>query len=241
MSEPVAWVVGGGSGIGEACVSSLAALGYRVAVSGRRADRIEAVAAAVSGAVAVPVDVADDASVASAVATIKAELGPVGVLVYSAGTNVTERFWRNSDAEALASVVDINLSGAIRAVQAVIGGMRERGDGLVVLVSSWAGWRFAPGVGVGYSASKTALGAVAETINAQERLNGIRATHFCPGEVKTEILYTRPVVPTEEQQALMLTPEDVGEAVAWVASQPARVCINELVITPTSNTSYSAP
>ncbi|MFT3889555.1 MAG: SDR family NAD(P)-dependent oxidoreductase [Arachnia sp.] len=240
MSESVAWVVGGGSGIGAACVSSLAELGYRVAVSGRRADRLAAVAAAVPGAVAIPADVSDDESMAAAVERIERELGPVAVLVYSAGTNVTERFWRTSDATALARVVDVNLNGAIRAVQGVVGGMRERGDGLILLISSWAGWRFAPGVGVGYSASKTALGAVAETINAQERLNGIRATHLCPGEVKTEILYTRPVVPTEEAQALMLTPEDVGEAVAWIAARPARVCINELVITPTTNTSYSA-
>jgi NADP-dependent 3-hydroxy acid dehydrogenase YdfG len=184
-------------------------------------------------------DVTSADSMRRAHEAVRAELGEVGVLVYSAGTNVTQRYWHNSDAEALAGVVDTNLNGAVRAIQQVIGGMRERGDGLILLISSWAGWRFAPGVGVGYSASKTALGAVAETVNAQERLNGIRATHLCPGEVRTEILNTRPVVPTEAEQALMLTPEDLGDAVAWIAGLPARVCVNELVITPTSNTSYA--
>jgi NADP-dependent 3-hydroxy acid dehydrogenase YdfG len=116
--------------------------------------------------------------------------------------------------------------------------MRDKADGLIVVISSWAGWRFAPAVGAAYSTSKTALGALVETVNAQERLNGIRATHLCPGEVKTEILKTRPIVPTEAEQELMLVPSDVGELVRYIAESPSRVCFNEVVITPTSNTSY---
>ncbi len=67
----------------------------------------------------------------------------------------------------------------------------------------------------------------------------MRATHLCPGEVETEILDTRPQPPSAEARALMLRPADVGEAIAWIAAQSARVCINELVITPTANTSYA--
>ncbi|MFV0452275.1 MAG: SDR family oxidoreductase [Propioniciclava sp.] len=240
MADQVAWIVGGGSGIGAGAARALAAAGMRVAISGRRADRIEEVCAGLPTpnhpAVA---DVTDPESLRRAHASIRDTLGEVDVLVYSAGTNVTERYWRNSDAEALAGVIDTNLNGAVRAVQLVVGGMRARGDGLVILISSWAGWRFAPGVGVGYSASKTGLAAVAETINAQERLHGIRATHLCPGDVRTEILATRPVVPSAEEQELMLTAEDVGAAVAWVAGQQPRICVNELVITPTANVSYA--
>ena len=240
MTGSVAWVLGGGSGIGAAAAQALARLGMRVAVSGRRPERIEEVVAGLATpGLAVVADVTSADSMRRAHEAGRAELGEGGVLVYSAGTNVTQRDRHNSEARALAGVVDTNLNGAVRAIQQVIGGMRERGDGLILLISSWAGWRFAPGVGVGYSASKTALGAVAETVNAQERLNGIRATHLCPGEVRTEILNTRPVVPTEAEQALMLTPEDLGDAVAWIAGLPARVCVNELVITPTSNTSYA--
>lgn len=240
MTSRVAWVLGGGSGIGAAAAEALARSGMRVAVSGRRLDRAEQVAARLATpGMAVAADVTSTDSVRTAHQEVRRRLGEVDVLVYSAGTNVTRRFWRDSDADALAGVVDTNLNGAVRAVQEVIGGMRQRRDGLVLLVSSWAGWRFAPGVGVGYSASKTALAAVAETVNAQERLNGIRATHLCPGEVRTEILNTRPVVPSEAEQELMLTPEDLGGAIAWIAGLPARVCVNELVITPTTNTSYA--
>ncbi len=233
-------MLGGGSGIGEGAARSLASLGMQVAVSGRRPERLTAVADSLNPTgLAVPADVTDPVSVKHAHERIIDELGEVDVLVYSTGTNVTDRFWRNSDAEGLVGVIDTNLNGAVRAVQEVIGSMRHRQDGLIILISSWAGWRFAPGVGVGYSASKTALASVAETINAQERLNGIRATHLCPGEVRTDILNTRPVVPSAAEQALMLTPEDVGKAVAWISELPARICINELVITPTTNTSYA--
>lgn len=240
---PVAWVLGGGSGIGRGAAEALADAGRLVVVSGRRADELDATVARITeaGGRALPmhVDVTDPASVTSARDTIMRDHGGVDVLVYSAGTNVTNRFWNDTTPEDFARVLDVNLTGAARAVHSVLDGMRAGGGGLIVLVSSWAGWRFAPGAGAGYSTSKTAMGALAETLNAQERSHGVRATHLCPGEVRTDILKTRPAVPTEAEQALMLTPDDLGAAVRFIADLPARICVNELVITPTSNTSYN--
>jgi NADP-dependent 3-hydroxy acid dehydrogenase YdfG len=243
MTAGITWVLGGGSGIGRGAAVSLAASADVVIVSGRREEElqrtVEAVHAAGGRAVALPLDVADDDAVGAAAERVNAEHGPVRTLVYSAGTNVRNRFWSDTTPLDFARVVDINLTGAMRAVHAVLPGMRTAGDGLVVLVSSWAGWRFAPGVGAGYSTSKTALGALAETVNAQERLRGIRATHFCPGEVATEILDTRPNPPSAAERELMLTADDVGEAIRWIADLPTRICVNEIVFTPTSNTSYA--
>ncbi|MDQ4213493.1 SDR family oxidoreductase [Microbacterium sp. ASV81] len=239
----VAWIVGGGSGIGRGAAVALASPETLLVVSGRRADElagtVDAVRAAGGVAHALPLDVSDPDAVRRAEERICAEHGPVRLLVYSAGTNVPNRFWEDTTPEDFARVVDVNLTGAMRTVHAVLPGMREAGDGLVVLVSSWAGWRFAPGVGAGYSTSKSALGALAETINAQERLNGVRATHFCPGEVATEILDTRPQPPSPAERALMLTADDIGTAIRWIADLPARICMNEIVLTPTSNTSYA--
>lgn len=243
MTAGITWVIGGGSGIGRGAAASLAASADVVVVSGRREDElrvtVDAVHAAGGRAVALPLDVADDDAVGAAAERINAEHGPVRTLVYSAGTNVRNRFWSDTTPLDFARVVDINLTGAMRAVHAVLPGMRTAGDGLIVLVSSWAGWRFAPGVGAGYSTSKTALGALAETVNAQERLRGIRATHFCPGEVATEILDTRPNPPSAAEREIMLTADDVGEAIRWIADLPTRICVNEIVFTPTSNTSYA--
>jgi len=244
----VAWVVGGGSGIGAGAALALAASGHTVIVSGRRDAELRDVAAAGDRSaggriIALPVDVAaadGPGALAAAHEQIAAEHGPVTVLVYSAGTNTPQRYWADTSPADFARVLDVNLTGAMRAIHTVLPGMRAGGNGLVILVSSWAAWRFAPTAGAAYSTSKTGLGVLTETLNVQERDHGIRATHLCPGEVRTEILKTRPVVPTDAEQALMLSPDDIGDVVRYLAALPARVCVNELVITPTSNTSYSA-
>ncbi|WP_430591535.1 SDR family oxidoreductase [Humidisolicoccus flavus] len=242
-SKRTVWVLGGGTGIGEAVAAAFADPAYRVVVSGRRTAELDATVKRVfakgGAAIALPADVTDEHSLAEAHAAITKQFGGVDILVYSAGTNVTNRFWDDTTGDDFAHVLDVNLTGVTRAALHVLPWMREQGDGLLVLISSWAGWRFSPGAGPAYSASKTAVGALAESINARERLSGIRATHLCPGEVKTDILNTRPVVPSEAAQALMLQPEDLGSAVRYIADLPARVCINELVISPTSNTSYA--
>jgi NADP-dependent 3-hydroxy acid dehydrogenase YdfG len=242
IAGKVAWVLGGGSGIGAGAARALADAGATVIVSGRRANELDAIAAERSDGriAAMTADVSNPQSILETHARIVAEHGNVGIVVYSAGTNVINRYWNDTTPTDFAHVVDVNLTGAVRAIHAVLPAMRDAGDGLFIIVSSWAGWRFAPGVGAAYSTSKTALGALVETINAQERRNGIRATHLCPGEVKTEILKTRPIVPTEAEQELMLTATDLGDAVRYIAELPPRVCVNELVITPTSNTSYPA-
>lgn len=244
----VAWVLGGGSGIGAGAALALAESGHTVIVSGRREAELHEVVSAFNGSsggriVALPVDVSDADGLGGLVAArdrIAAEYGPVGILVYSAGTNTPNRYWGDTSPEDFARVLDVNLTGAMRAIHAVLPGMRSAGNGLVILVSSWAAWRFGPTAGAAYSVSKTGLGVLAETVNVQEREHGIRATHLCPGEVRTEILKTRPIVPTDAEQALMLSPEDIGDAVRYLASLPTRVCVNELVLTPTSNSSYSA-
>jgi NADP-dependent 3-hydroxy acid dehydrogenase YdfG len=242
LESKVAWVVGGSSGIGAGIAHALAAAGASVIVSGRRVEALQSVvdaAAELPGNIsAIALDASDEDAVTAVHEQLVAAHGVVDILVYSAGTNVLNRYWADTTPKDFAEVLDINLTGAMRTVHAVLPGMRAQGDGLIVAISSWAAFRFAPMVGAAYSTSKLALGALVETVNAQERLSGIRATHLCPGEVKTEILNLRPVVPTDEQQALMLTPEDIGEAVRYIAELPARICVNEFVITPTSNTSY---
>lgn len=243
MSESAspAWVIGAGSGIGRAAALALAGRGH-VFVSGRRRAELDETVALIAqsggAATAVVVDVADADAVAAASARIAGRHGAIGTLVFCAGTNVAERFWSTVDPGDIERVVDVNLHGAVRSVHAVLPAMRQAG-GLIVLVSSWAAWRFSPGAGAAYSMSKTALGVLAETLNAQERVHGIRATHFCPGEVATDILDTRPNPPSAAERERMLTPTDVGGAIAWIADLPARVCVNELVLTPTSNTSYA--
>ena len=121
---------------------------------------------------------------------------------------------------------------------AVLPGMRERKDGLIINVSSWAGRYASTLTGPGYNATKHAVVALTESINMEECANGIRATSILPGEVATPILEKRPVPPTPEVRARMLQPEDLGATILYVATLPPRACVNELIISPTWNRFY---
>jgi NADP-dependent 3-hydroxy acid dehydrogenase YdfG len=77
--------------------------------------------------------------------------------------------------------------------------------------------------------------ALTESINMEECANGIRATSILPGEVATPILEKRPVPPPPHERARMLQAEDLGRTIAFLATLPARACVNELVISPTWN------
>ena len=154
------------------------------------------------------------------------------------GTNATKRNFDVVTPEAWDDVVAINLSGLFYCVHAVLPAMRKQKDGLIINVSSWAG-RFASKLtGPAYNATKRAVIALTESINMEECVNGIRATSILPGEVATPILRKRPVPPSKEEQDRMTQSEDLGAAILFVASMPARTCVNELIIAPTWNRFY---
>jgi NADP-dependent 3-hydroxy acid dehydrogenase YdfG len=236
--KKTAWITGGASGIGLATAEALGREGYQIVISGRRADALnDAVAKlAVLGvaAEALVIDVSDAAQVSAAAS----HLGVVEVLVCSAGVNVPNRSWQDLTPEAFAKVSAINLNGVAFCVSAVLPGMRSRGGGQIVVVSSWAGWRFTAFTGAAYSATKSGLAPLVESINEQEGRNGIRASFIAPGEVATPILKSRPIPPSDEDIARMLKAEDVADAIRYVVSAPPHVCFNELVISPSWNRIY---
>jgi NADP-dependent 3-hydroxy acid dehydrogenase YdfG len=233
--EPVVWVVGAGSGMGRACALDLAEHGRRVAVSGRRSEALDAVATAVAladhEAIALPLDVGDAAAVERAHAAILEQWGRLDALVLASGMNVPERSWQDLRMSELEQVVDTNLLGVARIMEAALPSLRRRG-GVVVVLSSIAAWRFSPGSGVAYSASKTALGALCQSLNHDEAANGVRACHLCPGDVNTDFLEHRPRVPDAAARSAMLQPDDVARVVRFVLDSPPHVRIDELVLTP---------
>ncbi|NLD53373.1 MAG: SDR family NAD(P)-dependent oxidoreductase [Burkholderiaceae bacterium] len=236
----VAWITGGATGIGFATARALGDAGWTVVLSGRRAKALEdAVAALPGGRASIePLDVADAEAAGQAAAAIVARHGRIDALIASAGTNVPDRAWKKLRPEGFAKVAAINLGGVANCVIAALPTMREAGAGTIVVVSSWAGWRYLPFAGAAYGATKMGLGPLVESLNYEEGQNGIRATLLCPGEVATPILRSRPVPVPEPDLARMLQPEDVAEAIAYAVTAPARVCINELVISPSWNRIY---
>ncbi|HEY3633845.1 MAG TPA: SDR family oxidoreductase [Caldimonas sp.] len=245
LAGQLAWVTGGGSGIGLAGAVELAKAGCHVVVSGRDGAKLDAAIAAAEarGAprgtiAAAPLDVAAPAAVARVAAEIEAQHGVVDILVNSAGVNVPKRFWNETDSATFESVVAINLNGATACTLAVLKGMQRRRRGTVINVASFAGWYLGYLTGPAYTASKAALIALTHSFNIEECVNGLRATALCPGEVATPILKNRPVEPSAEEKARMLQEDDLGRTIRFIAEMPPHVCINELVITPVWNRLY---
>jgi NADP-dependent 3-hydroxy acid dehydrogenase YdfG len=237
----VVWITGGGSGIGLAGGIELAKAGAHVIISGRSRETLSAsekqIKAAGSGE-SIALDVSDQQEGAKAAAEIAKRHGRVDVLINSAGINHPKRNFRNVSIDGWNQIVAVNLSGMFYCVQAVLPGMRERKEGLIINISSWAGRYASTLTGPGYNATKHAVVALTESINMEECANGIRATSILPGEVATPILEKRPVPPPPEERARMLQAEDLGKTILFVATLPPRACVNELIISPTWNRFY---
>jgi NAD(P)-dependent dehydrogenase (short-subunit alcohol dehydrogenase family) len=245
LAGKVAWITGGGSGIGLAGALEFAKAGARVVVSGRDAAKLDAALAqataqgAPAGRIsAAPLDVSDKAAVARVASAIEAGFGRIDILVNSAGVNFPKRYWGETDAATFEEVVAINLNGAAACTLAVLKGMRARGEGTVINVASFAGWHFSELTGPAYTASKAAMMALTHSFNIEEGRHGLRATALCPGEVATPILKKRPVEPSAAEKARMLQEDDLGRTLRFIAELPPHVCINELVITPVWNRIY---
>jgi len=243
LQGQVAWVTGGGSGIGLAGALALAREGATVVLSGRDGAKLDAAIAAAPAELAsrlhaAPLDVSDLAAVRRVATALTARHGGIDCLVNSAGLNVRNRHWDDTDGESFERVLAINLSGATHCTLAVLPGMRSRRRGTVVNVASFAGWQVGRLTGPAYTASKAGLIALTHSFNVEEAVHGLRATALCPGEVATPILKSRPVEPSEAEKARMLQEGDLGRTIAFIATMPSHVCINELVISPVHNRLY---
>ena len=238
LEGKVAWITGGGSGIGLAGGIELARAGAHVVISGRSRETLlasEKQIKAVGSGEAIALDVSDQKEVSKAAQQILKRFGRVDILVNSAGINLPRRNFRNVSVEGWDQIVAINLSGMFYCCHAVLPAMREKQEGLIVNVSSWFG-RYANLLGgPGYNATKHAVVALTESINIEESANGIRATSVLPGEVATPILEKRPVPPPPEERARMLQAEDLGKTILFIATLPPRACVNEILISPTWN------
>lgn len=237
LAGKTAVVTGGATGIGEAIAVALADEGCRVAITGRRQAKIDEAIARYRGAtplVGRACDVGEQDDVEQVFNWVSQELGAVDMLINSAGVNVVRRSMAELDPADWEKMMRINVSGAYYCMRAVLPQMRERGDGLIVNISSISGKRASLLGGVGYAASKFAMTALGMTVALEDGQYGIRVTNVYPGEVETPILDNRPTPVTAEHRARILQPQDVGAAVLMIACLPPRAHVSELVIKPTS-------
>ena len=194
------WLVGASEGLGAALAHKINAAGAEVIVSARSAERLEDLVQSLPGrARAVAMDVRDDASVTEAAA----EVGEVDGLVYLAGVYwpMPSSEWQ---AEEVTAMADVNFTGAVRVLGAVIPRMVARDAGHVVLTGSLSGFRGLPGA-IGYTASKAGVMNLAESMRADLWRTGVRVQLANPGFIKTRLTdknnFKMPFIMSPEQAA----------------------------------------
>ncbi len=230
-SARTAVVTGASAGIGEATARRLAAEGFAVVVGARRVERLERLAGEI-GAEARRLDVTDEASVER----FAAGLDRVDLLVNNAGFGVGLDPVVDTPVDDWAAMYDTNVVGVVRVTRALVGAIEASGDGHVVNVGSIAGFEAYAGGG-GYTASKHALRALTKTLRLELLGRPIRVTEICPGMVETE--FSRIRFRGDEARAAAvyqgmtpLTPDDIADCIAWAATRPSHVNIDEIVVRP---------
>lgn len=235
LSGQVALVAGASSGIGAATAETLARAGAAVALCGRRTAELGEVTARISAAGGHAIPITVDLVTADAVRTLveatRERLGSVDILVCSAAMvrladvhEIDPRHWE--------LMHRLNVTVPFLLAREVLPGMRRRGHGWIVNISSATGLEPVPGSGA-YGVTKAALNHLTELITEENRDHGVRAAAVCPGWVMTRLS------PDPHDHDLaesdLLTPQDVAQTVEWIVTRPARMSVGPIVhVAPTT-------
>lgn len=240
LAGKVALITGGGTGIGEAAAKTLAAAGIRVAITGRRKERLDAVVAAIGeGAFAVPGDVSDEADAARAVEATVAAFGRLDILINAAGVNEAGGI-QSLDLDGWRKVIDINLYGTIYATKAAVPHLQVAG-GDIINISSTAGRRAAALFGA-YATSKHGVNGFSESIRQELGGGDIRVCVIEPGATETEIASSisdpawRAAIQSHVSKEGAMAASDIADAIMFVLTLPRRANVSQLLIRPTIDT-----
>ena len=239
----IAVVTGASSGIGAATARRLAAAGYRVVLTARRKDRIEALAKEINAtggqATAYPLDVTDRTAVDEFASAFKT----IGVLINNAGGALGADPVATGDPADWRQMYETNVIGTLNLTQALLPALTASGDGTIVVVSSTAGHGTYEGGG-GYVAAKHGAHVLAETLRLEIVGTPVRVIEIAPGMVKTdEFALTRFSGDSEkaskvyEGVAEPLTADDVADTITWTVTRPSHVNVDLLVLRPRAQAS----
>ncbi|KAJ1324886.1 myxalamid-type nonribosomal peptide synthetase MxaA [Microdochium nivale] len=238
LSGKVAVITGASSGIGAAVARALACEGAHIALAARRVEELEQLKTQMASSAKVLVhktDVTDRAQVESLLKAASEQLGPVDILVSCAGV-MYFTMMKNVQVDEWERTVDVNCKGLLHCLSSTVPGMLARGSGHIVAISSDAGRKVFPGLGV-YSASKFFVEATLQALRVETAGSGLRVTSVQPGNVATDLLGM-----STDQEALkkygepsgakVLDPADVANSIVYALQQPSHVAVNEVLIEP---------
>jgi NADP-dependent 3-hydroxy acid dehydrogenase YdfG len=227
--DPVLLITGASSGIGAATARRAAEAGYRVTLGARRKTELEKLARALGGAdraLARRCDVTNWADVEGLVEATMVRFGRIDAVFANAGFGATRGFLEESP-EHWRAMIDTNVLGVALTIRATLPHLLEADRGHYLITGSVAGRRVLPGSL--YSATKWAVGAIAEALRQELRQMhdnaSIRVTLIAPGMVDTPFFDERP-------SSGALDADDVARAALYALTQPDHVDVNELLVRP---------
>lgn len=242
MSKLV-FVSGATSGIGASCVLKFAQAGYRVILSGRRQERLEAMVSELTKQfgehfLALPFDIRSLEQVNAAVESLPAEWKQIDILVNNAGLAKGLGALQDGSIDHWEQMIDTNIKGLLYLTRAIVPSMILRKSGHVINIGSVAG-REVYANGNVYCATKYAVDALSKGMRIDFVQHGIKVSQIAPGAVETEFSVVRFDGDAERAANVYkgfqpLTPADVADAVLYVASLPAHVNVNDLLLMPTA-------
>lgn len=238
----VAVITGASSGIGRATALALAKAGAKVAIGARRTDRLEKLAAEISGAGGeafhMGLDVTKKEQCDAFAKAVLEKWGSIDILVNNAGL-MPLSFFKNLKVDEWDRMVDVNVKGVIYCTAAVITHMREKKSGHIVNISSVAGRIVFPAGSV-YCATKHAVAAFSEGLRQEFSVrSNIRVTSIEPGVVDTEL---NDSITDESLKGFVegakkmeaLRADDIAEAILYAVQAPPHANVNEILLRPTA-------
>lgn len=245
LSGKIALVTGASSGIGEGIALSLAAAGASVAVSARRAERLQSLVTKIEAlggtALALPGDVVEEEIAATTVEKTIAHFGQLDILVNSAGI-IQAGGVENADTAEYRRVMDVNVMGTLYTCKAAIAHMKPRGTGDIINITSLAGRKTAS-VFNAYSASKHAANALTDAMRQEVGGAGVRVSILMPGATQSEVGDNvsdpnfKAFMQNHVTKEGVVLPSDIGDTVVLMCALPRRAHISEVTVRPTNDAS----
>ncbi len=236
-------ITGATAGIGEACAVSFAKEGFRLILTGRREERLEALKKRLEQEFEAEVlvrrlDVRQKAEVENTIRELPAAFAAIDVLINNAGLALGLAPIDEGDTADWDTMIDTNLKGLLYVTRAVVPGMKQRRSGHVLNIGSTAGKEVYRNGNV-YAATKHAVDALTKSMRIDLLPHDIRVTGVCPGMSDTEFSQVRFKGDTERAAKVYLGMEplhaqDIAEVILFAATRPPHVCLNDIVLTPTA-------
>ncbi|MFT6568898.1 MAG: serine 3-dehydrogenase [Sphingomonas echinoides] len=236
MVMRTAFITGGTAGIGEAAVRAFVAAGWRVVTTGRRADRLAALAESLGGAVhTLAFDIRDAAALDAALASLPADFAEIDLLINNAGLALGTAPAQEANLDDWQTMIDTNVSALVSITRKLLPGLVARKGAIINLSSVAATYPYSGGNV--YAATKAFVRQFSLGLRADLHGKGVRVTSIEPGMVETEFTVVRTGGNKAASDALYggvnpMTGDDIAETMLWVAQLPPHLNINRLELMP---------